>query len=148
VTGIVYAIARYQAPNLLIGAPIIYLEGLLIMSLTLASSSTFSTLATGGIVFGLYGLAFIGGFVEQIGAVLKNGTAVNIGIISSLIMPSEALLRRASYEMTSPLVQSLGFNSGPLIVVSVPSPAMVVYGGLYLAVMVALAIRQFNRRDL
>jgi ABC-type transport system involved in multi-copper enzyme maturation permease subunit len=148
VMGIVYAMSGYQVPNLLVGVPIIYLESLLIMSITLASSSTFSTLATGGIVFGLYGLAFIGGFVEQIGAVLKNETAVNIGIISSLIMPSEALLRRASYEMTSPLVQSLGFNSGPLIVVSVPSPAMVVYGGLYLAVMVALAIRQFNRRDL
>ncbi len=148
VMGIVYALSGYHAPNLLIGVPIIYLESLLIMSLTLASSSTFSTLATGGIVFGLYGIAFIGGFVEQIGAVLKNETAINIGIISSLILPSEALLRRASFEMTTPLVQSFGFSAGPLIVVSVPSLAMVAYGGLYLVVMVALAIRQFNRRDL
>jgi ABC-type transport system involved in multi-copper enzyme maturation permease subunit len=105
VMGIVYALAGYTVPNLIRGVLITYIESLLVMSITVACSSTFSTLATGGIVFGLYGIAFIGGFVEQIGAVLKNQVAVNIGIISSLIMPSEALLRRATYEMTSPLIQ-------------------------------------------
>lgn len=145
---IVYALSGYVAPNIVRGVPIIYLESLLIMSVTLACSSTFSTLATGGIVFGLYGVAFIGGFVEQIGAALKNQTAVNIGIISSLVMPSEALLRRASYEMTSPLAQSFGFSGGPLVVISVPSMAMVGYAMIYLAAAVAFTIRQFSRRDL
>ncbi len=148
VLGIVYAMAGYTVPNLIRGVSIAYIESLLVMSITVACSSMFSTLATGGIVFGLYGIAFIGGFVEQIGAVLKNQVAVNIGIISSLIMPSEALLRRASYEMTSPLIQSFGFNSGPLIVVSVPSAAMIAYAVLYLLAALALAIRQFSRRDL
>jgi ABC-type transport system involved in multi-copper enzyme maturation permease subunit len=148
VLGIVYAISGYVPPNVARGVSIIFLETLLVMSITLACSSTVSTLATGGIVFGLYGLAFIGGFVEQIGAVLKNDPAVNIGIVSSLIMPSEALLRRASYEMTTPVAQSFGLGGGPLVVVSVPSLAMVAYGAIYLLVMVWLAVRQFNRRDL
>jgi len=148
VMGIVYAMAGYTVPNLIRGVAIIYIEGLLVMSITVACSSTFSTLATGGIVFGLYGIAFIGGFVEQIGAVLKNQVAVNIGIISSLIMPSEALLRRATYEMTSPLIQSFGIGSGPLIVVSVPSAAMIAYAVLYLLAALGLAIRQFSQRDL
>ena len=127
---------------------LIYLESLVIMSLTLACSSTFSTLATGGIVFGLWGLAFIGGFVEQIGALVHNTSVVNIGVISSLILPTEAVFRRAGFIMTSPVVQSLGFSTGPLFVVSVPSPAMVVYALLYLLVMLGLAVRQFSRRDL
>jgi hypothetical protein len=118
------------------------------MSLTLACSSAFSTLATGGIVFGLWGLAFIGGFVEQIGALLKNNTVINIGIISSLILPTEAVFRRAAYIMTSPVVQSLGFSSGPLFVVSVPSPIMIVYGLLYLGVLVLIAVQHFGKRDL
>lgn len=145
---IVYALSGYIAPNLWRGIPIIYLETVMVMTITLACSSTVSTLATGGIVFGLYGLAFIGGFVEQIGAALKNQTAVNIGVISSLIMPSEALLRRAAYEMTTPVAQSFGLGGGPLVVVSVPSTLMVVYGVIYLSVMLLIAIRQFNRRDL
>lgn len=148
VLGIVYALARYRVPNPMTGVGIMYLESLLIMTITLACSSTISTLATGGTVFGLYGVAFIGGWVEQIGAALQNQTAINIGVISSLIMPSEALFRRAAFEMTSPVAQALGLSFGPSFVISIPSPAMVVYAGLYLVVMLALAVRQFGRRDL
>jgi Cu-processing system permease protein len=145
---IVHFIAGYAVPNVFSGALLMYLESLVIMSLTIACSSTFSTLATGGIVFGLWGLAFIGGFVEQIGALINNTSVVNIGIVSSLILPTEAVFRRAAYIMTSPLAQSLGFSNGPLFVVSVPSPAMIVYAGLYLVALLGLAIRQFDRRDL
>ena len=145
---IVRIVAGYTLPNVALGSLLIYVESLVIMSLTVACSSMFSTLATGGIVFGLWGLAFIGGFVEQIGALVHNDSVVNIGIISSLILPTEAVFRRAAYIMTSPVVQSLGFSNGPLFVVSVPSPAMVVYAVLYLFVLVGLAVRQFGRRDL
>jgi ABC-type transport system involved in multi-copper enzyme maturation permease subunit len=145
---IVGIVAGYSLPNVALGSLLIYVESLVIMSLTVACSSTFSTLATGGLVFGLWGLAFIGGFVEQIGALVHNTSVVNIGIISSLILPTEAVFRRAAFIMTSPVVQALGFSSGPLFVVSVPSPAMVVYALLYLAAMLGLAVRQFGRRDL
>jgi len=145
---IVRIVAGYALPNVALGSLLIYVESLVIMSLTVACSSTFSTLATGGIVFGLWGLAFIGGFVEQIGALVHNNSVVNIGIISSLILPTEAVFRRAAFIMTSPAVQSLGFSSGPLFVVSVPSPAMVVYAVLYLFLLLGLAVRQFGQRDL
>jgi Cu-processing system permease protein len=145
---IVYIVAGYSLPNVAVGAMLIYVESLVIMSLTVACSSTFSTLATGGIVFGLWGLAFIGGFVEQIGALIHNTSVVNIGILSSLILPTEAVFRRAAFLMTSPVVQSLGFSNGPLFVVSVPSPAMVVYAVIYLLALLGLAVRQFSRRDL
>ena len=145
---IVFALSGYRVPNPVTGVGIMYLEGLLIMTITLACSSTISTLATGGTVFGLYGVAFLGGWVEQIGAALKNQTAINIGILSSLIMPSEALFRRAAFEMTSPVAQALGLSFGPSFVISIPSPAMIVYAALYLGVMLAVAVRQFGRRDL
>ena len=145
---IVFIEARYTVPNVGLGLLLIYVETLVIMSLTLACSSTFSTLATGGIVFGLWGFAFIGGFVEQVGALLRNDSVVNIGIVSSLILPTEAVFRRAAFIMTSPAVQALGFGSGPLFVVSVPSSIMVVYALIYLVALVALAVRQFSRRDL
>ncbi len=142
-------IARYLPPNPLQGIVLIYFESLLVMTVTLALSSTISTLATGGVVFGLFGLAFIGGWVEQFGSFLQNQTAVNIGIISSLIFPSEALWRRAAYEMTPSIAQILGMNfNGPFISVSAPSALMIEYAVLYLLVMLALAVWQFSRRDL
>jgi Cu-processing system permease protein len=149
VAAISYGLTGFSLPNLVGGVALIYFGALLVMTITLACSSRISTLATGGVVFGLYGIGFIGGWVEQFGAFLQNQTAVNVGIISSLLIPSDALWRRAAFEMTPPLGQALGFASGgPFITTSVPSPLMIVYAGLYIVVAVALTVRQFSRRDL
>ncbi len=149
VMAVAYVLAGYVAPNPLPGIAFIYLESLLVMSVTLALSSTFSTLATGGVIFGLFGLAFIGGWVEQFGSFLQNQTAVDIGVISSLIFPSESLWRRAAYEMTPSIAQVLGVGfSGPFLQISVPSALMIEYSILYLLVALAIAVQQFSRRDL
>ena len=138
--------ANYLPDNLLKGIALIYLEALVIMTITLMCSAYFPALATGGIVFGLYGFAFIGGWIEQIGAVLHNSTAVQIGIITSLIIPSEALWRRAAFEMQTPLAGVLGIS--PFGASSVPSPLMVIYAIFYLGASLVFAIRIFQKRDL
>jgi ABC-type transport system involved in multi-copper enzyme maturation permease subunit len=138
--------AGYIPNNLLAGLSLIYLESLLIMTISLACSSTMPALATGGVVFGLYGLAFIGGWIEQFGSLLRNATAVKVGIITSLIIPSEALWRRASFEMQTPLSGALGMS--PFGTISVPSTLMIVYAILYLFVALALAVNTFQRRDI
>ena len=138
--------AHYAPDNLIKGIVLIYLEALIIMTITLMCSAYFPALATGGIVFGLYGLAFIGGWIEQIGAVLHNSTAVQIGIITSLIIPSEALWRRAAFEMQTPLAGVLGIS--PFGASSVPSPLMIVYAVFYLALTLVCAVRIFQKRDL
>jgi Cu-processing system permease protein len=138
--------SRYLAPHLLLGLGLIYLESLLIMSVALLCSARFSALATGAVVFGLYGLAFIGGWIEQIGSFLQNSTAVYIGIATSLAIPSETLWRRAAYEMQSPLSGVLGMS--PFGTISVPSPLSIIYAGVYILLALALALRTFNRRDL
>ena len=75
----------------------------------LAGSSRLSTLATGGLVFGLFGVAFVGGWVEQIGSFLESQPAVELGILSSLIFPGEAVWRRAAYLMSTSLIRMLGW---------------------------------------
>jgi Cu-processing system permease protein len=54
--------------------------------------------------------------------------------------------RRAAYEMQSPLSGALGVS--PFGTFSIPSPAMIVYAVIYIAVALALALRIFSRRDL
>ena len=136
----------YTAPHLLAGVVLIYFESLLVMTVAMLFSSRFSALATGGVVFGLYGLSFIGGWIEQIGAVLNSQTAVKVGILTSLIIPSESLWRRAAYEMQSPLSGLLGIS--PFGATSVPSLFMVAYAVVYLLVVLALTVRVFQKRDL
>ncbi len=142
----VFLQTAYLPKNLPAGLGLIYLEALLIMSISLACSSMFSGLATGAIVFGLYGLSFIGGWIEQFGALLQNQTAIKVGIIASLIIPSESLWRRAAFEMQTPLSGALGMS--PFSTVSVPSTLMIGYAVVYLLAAAALAIRRFQHRDL
>ncbi len=142
----VFIQSGYVPPHVLVGILLIYFESLIIMTLALMCSSLMPGLATGGVVFGLYGLAFIGGWVEQIGSIVQNATAVKVGIVTSLIIPSEALWRRASYEMQSPIASALGTN--PFGTTSVPSLLMVGYAAVYLLITLYLAVRIFQNRDL
>jgi Cu-processing system permease protein len=143
---LVYAISGYAAPNLVNGLVLLWLNAILLLGVSLVGGAMLSTLANGVLVFGLYGIAFVGGWIEQIGSFLQNQTAVNIGILSSLIIPSEALWKRAAYEMQSPLVQALGIS--PFSAVSVPSPMMIAYAAIYSGAALFLAVRLFARRDL
>jgi ABC-type transport system involved in multi-copper enzyme maturation permease subunit len=149
VMGFVYLRSGYSVPHPLQSLGLIWLSGLLLLSVSLLGGTYLSTLANGVLVFGLYGVAFIGGWIEQIGSFLPASTSqttTNIGIITSLILPSEALWKRAAYEMQSPLVAALGFT--PFATSTYPSDLMIAYAIFYIAVVVALAIRHFSRRDL
>ncbi|HEX9371017.1 MAG TPA: ABC transporter permease subunit, partial [Roseiflexaceae bacterium] len=128
---IVYLLVGYVPPNPLAGLLLLILEALVLLSLSLLGGTRLSTLTNGVVLFMLYGLAFIGAWVEQIGALLQSHAAVNVGIVTSLLMPVEALWRRAAYLMQPPVLSSL---PSPFSGVSPPSAAMVVYALGYAAI--------------
>jgi Cu-processing system permease protein len=147
---LVFMRSGYMAPHPMRALLLIWLNALVLLSASFLGGSLFSTLANGVLVFGLFGVAFLGGWIEQIGTFLPNPstshTAIDIGVITSLIMPSEALWKRAAHELASPLVTALGVS--PLAPSSYPSLVMVAYAVIYLVGALALAVRQFNHRDL
>lgn len=137
----------YRPPNVLQGLALIWLNGIILLNVSLLGGTYFSTLANGVFAFATFGVAFIGGWVEQIGSFTRSEAAVKVGIVSSLLMPTEALWRRAAYEMRSLMVDVVGFSpftSGT----SVPSTLMIVYGGAYAIIALVLAVRRFERQDL
>ena len=139
-------VGGYTPPNAALGLPLLLLEGTVLLTLALLGGTRLSTLANGVVVFGLYGLAFVGGWMEQIGTLASNATARYIGIGASLLVPSESLWQLASHHMQPPLVRDLGI--GPFSPLSVPSPAMVGWAVGYVLVTLALALRLFRTRDL
>ncbi len=139
-------IAGIVPHNAVQGVLLIYVECLLVLTTTFWLGTWFSTLTNGVIVLGLHGLAFIGGWLEQIGSVTNSQRLVTVGIISSLLMPSEALWRRASYVMQSAISRSLDFS--PFAARSAPSTVMVGYAVFYLLLTLVLALYHFQERDL
>lgn len=146
INGLTYWMADTAVRHLLQGLALIWLESMLLLSVSFFFGTGFSTLTNGVLVLGLHGLAFLGGWIEQAGAFTKTPKAVAVGVVASLIMPSESLWRRAAYEMQSPLVTAL--NRSPFSGISVPSPLMVGYAAAYMVLFFALAIRRFSKRDL
>jgi Cu-processing system permease protein len=142
----VFLQSGYLPRNLLAGLSLIYLESLIVMTFSLACSSAMPALATGGTVFGLYGLAFIGGWIEQIGAIFGNQTAVQVGIVTSLMFPTESVWRRATFEMQSAFGAVLQMT--PFVTLSVPNLLMVGYALVYLLAALFTAVKVFQNRDM
>jgi len=141
-----YWIAGVTLQNPLRGGLLVYLECLLVLTATFVVGTWFSTLTNGVIVLGLHGLAFLGGWLEQMSGFAQGSGLVTLGVVSSLIMPTEAIWRRAAFLMQPPLAGAL--QSSPFANVSVPSGAMVGYAGFYMLLTLALAIYHFQHRDL
>jgi ABC-type transport system involved in multi-copper enzyme maturation permease subunit len=141
----VYVLVGYVPPNALQGSLLLMLEALVLFSLSFLGGTRFSTLTNGVMLFMLYGVAFIGSWVEQIGSLLQSQAAVRIGIITSLLLPVEVLWRRISYVMQPTFLRQI---PSPFSLTSAPSAAMVVYAALYGVLMLGLAVRAFNKRDL
>lgn len=146
VIGIVWLVSGFLLPNAVYGVALMFFEGAIFVTITLAVGTRLSTLANGVFGFGLFGLAFIGGWMEQIGTMLGNTTTRNIGIISSLVVPSEALWHLAAYTMQPPIMRDVNFT--PFSAGAVPSRLMLVWAAGYLVVMLCIALRLLRSRDL
>jgi ABC-type transport system involved in multi-copper enzyme maturation permease subunit len=141
-----YAVTGVVPEHPVRGVALIVGECFLALSVTFLLGTRFGTLTNGVLALGLQGVAFMGGWLEQVSGFSQSAHIVTLGIVSSLIMPGESLWRRAAYEMQTPLAGSLSFS--PFANVSIPSGMALAYAGVYLLVVLFVGIRQFGRRDL
>jgi Cu-processing system permease protein len=146
VVSIGYFIGGVRPHGAIAGASFVYLECLVVLTLTFLFGTIFSTLTNGVIVLGMHGIAFIGGWLEQIGTVTQSERLINLGILSSMIMPTESIWRRASYVMQSSLARAVDLS--PFATRSAPSATMMAYACAYLLAALAMALYRFQQRDL
>jgi Cu-processing system permease protein len=146
IVGSMWALKGFVQQNLLPALAFMQLEASVLISITIAGGVRFSTVTNGIVAFGFYALAFIGGWIEQIGVVLGNAASRYIGTAISLVTPVDALWRLAMHSLMpsglSP-VQLTPFSSA-----SVPSMAMVWWSVAYVVAVMFFATRLFQRRPL
>jgi Cu-processing system permease protein len=161
-TGLVLLIARviaeYEVPSPVPAVLLMLLEGILLLTLSLFGSTLMPTLANGVVVFTLLGLAWLAGIIEFVGRLLAGGpnatggdAMLNIGTAVSLVLPSDALWRGASYYLQSPsLLAALGTARGgvPFFSTLPPAPALIWWSLGYVVVVLGGAVFAFGARDL
>lgn len=143
---VAYEMARVTPPNAIPAALLVTFECLLALTVTFLFGTWLSTLTSGVIVIGLHGLAFMGGWLEQMSGFTESARLATVGIVTSLIMPSEAIWRKAAFDMQTPLAGALPFS--PFANVSIPSATMIGYAGFYMFIALAIAVYHFQQRDL
>ncbi|MBI4494930.1 MAG: ABC transporter permease [Chloroflexi bacterium] len=144
-------IAGYEAPDPARAMVLMALGPILLLTLSLFGSTLLSTLANGVVVFTLFGLAWLAGIIEFVGDALSNEAMVNLGIVVSLLVPSDELWRGASYYVQSPAflaAATAGRGAIPFAAIAPPSTPFVIWAVLHPLVFLLLAIVSFSRRDL
>src|SRR5262249_7229893 len=144
------AIAGYEAPDPLRAIALMMLGSLLLLTVSLFGSTLLSTLANGVLVFSLFGLAWLAGVIEFLGDIMSNAAMLNLGIVVSLLIPSDAIWRGASYYVQSPAFLTVSFGRGsiPFATSAPPATPLVVWALLYPLVFIGAAVWAFSRRDL
>ncbi|MGI5836909.1 MAG: ABC transporter permease subunit [Chloroflexota bacterium] len=146
VGGVVALFSGIWLEGMLRAALPMVLQSLVLLSISVIGTTFIPTIANGVIVFGLYTVAMMSGFVEQLGVFFKNQTMIDIGIVVSLLVPSDAMVK-----LSSAILQEGATyfeRAGPFIVLSEPSHWMVVYALLYIVVLLLAAQHIFSKKDL
>ena len=141
------AVSGYTPEDLVRILLLMLLEVTLLLSVSVAGGTRLSTVTNGVMACGFYGVAFMGGWIEQIGALAGIQSARNIGIAVSLVSPADALWRLGSYYMQPALVRD-AIQGSPFATASVPNALMVWWAGGMTLVIIAIGVRAFSRRPL
>jgi ABC-type transport system involved in multi-copper enzyme maturation permease subunit len=124
-------------------------QSLLILAVTMLGTTLFGTLSNGVFMVMLYATGMVGGFLEQIGNLMQNQNLINMGIISSFVMPADAIYRKAVFTLFNTDTSSVGIILNNVMGgMAQPSGMMMVYTVLYVLFVLWSAIRIFNRRDI
>ena len=137
-------ITGYMLPNAVLGWGAMMLEALVFLSVSFLGGTRLSTLANGVLGFGLFIVAFVGGFIGAFGTLIGSNAAIKIGDIVSLVMPSEMVWRAALSEMAE------GINPLRYMLLGqgTPDATIWIYAVVYAVVVLLVALVSFQRRDL
>ena len=155
--GVVLAVGLavgFYPPQPAAAGVLMLLESLVVLSLRLLFGAFLGTLASGILPLLLWGLARIGGLVEAVGQALRISSMVNVGIVTSLLVPTDVLGRGSSYYLLPDLTTLAGQDlalmasrGNPFVSVSPVAGPMVVWSVIYMVGAFTLAARVFSRRD-
>lgn len=151
---IVYSQSGWSPPNVTLAGLAFIAGAIVILSAALFGSVLLPTAANAVVILMLFMTALVGGLMEQIGVLIGKETLFTTGVVSSLIMPTDALYRYSIHLLQPPLNPASAFmpqgaaSMGPFGSASPPSAWMLVYALLFTIVLLNAAIAAFSKRDL
>jgi ABC-type transport system involved in multi-copper enzyme maturation permease subunit len=128
-----------------VALPLLMLEITLSLTVSVAGGARFSTVTNAIVAVGVYGVSFIGGFVEQIGGFAGISSMRMIGVLVSLVSPADSMWRLAAHYMEPEVMRSTGMLA---LGAAVPTAPMVWWAAGYTVLTLLYAVHAFHRRAL
>lgn len=151
VLAIANGIADYAPLNAPRAITVMALELAVLLSVGLLTSTTWSGVTSGVVTFSLFGVAWLAGIIELIGDQLRNEVMQMIGVGTSLVMPSDALWRGASFYLQTPSVLVMSRQAGggnPFAGVAPPTTTLLAWAVVYAACLLTIAAWRLRQRDI
>lgn len=151
--GAVGLVSGYVPPDPIL--PVAYLAGqsLVLLSLTVLLSTRLSPVAGGAIAVVAYGLAWMAGVLGKIGLAIGTTSLVSVSDAVRYLLPTDALWQGVVYGLEpSFVINAVGneviVRSSPFFAATPPSPAILAWAGIWLVLVLVLAVHQLRRREL
>lgn len=148
ITALLKEMTGFASSNTWSGLGLFLLSPVILLTLTVAGSTFLSTMANGITIIMLYIIGTVGGMVEALGNLLKNTVLSNIGIVSSLLIPTDAAYRKMISVLITKSSPLDALSKMPLGAANPPSTAMEIYTGIYILTFLFLAIFIFAKKDI
>ena len=125
--------------------PLLMLEIAVSLTISVAGGARLGTVTNGIMAVGVYGVSFVGGFVEQIGGFAGVSSLSTIGILVSLVSPADSMWRLAAHHLQPEIMRGTGALA---LGATVPTPLMVGWAVGFTVLTLTYGIRAFRQRSL
>jgi Cu-processing system permease protein len=146
VVGVTYLAGRTVRFNLFVTLPLLVLEATCMMTVSIAGGTRLSTVTNGIFSLGVFGVGFVGGWIEQIGSAAQIDSVRTVGVVASLISPGDVMWRLGLHYLQPAISQRLAL--APFGTASVPSALMVWWTIGFTLLAIVVALRSFRHRAL
>jgi ABC-type transport system involved in multi-copper enzyme maturation permease subunit len=143
----------YLPPHPFTGIVYIVGEGMVVLTLTLVLSTRLPAMTSGIIVLVLFGMTWMAGIAGALGAAFNNIAIEDVGTVSSLLLPTDALWRGALFNLEPALMiagsrVAVRSQGNAFLALDPPTTAMILWALLWIGGMLAAAVWSFQRREL
>ncbi len=125
-------------------------EGLILLTFTLALSTRVSAITAGVISVIAFGTMWLGGVAGAFGEFFHNQPIADVGVVTHFLLPTDGLWRAAVFAiepLSSVLAASRGFGS-TFQVSSGPTVGYLAWVGIWLLVVLGIALWSFRCREI
>jgi ABC-type transport system involved in multi-copper enzyme maturation permease subunit len=150
--GVVNSVSDFLPPDPLLAGVYLFIEGALLLTLSLFLSTRMPTIAAGVIGIAVFGAGWLAGVVGTLGNALNVSALRTVGQVGRFLLPTDGVWHAAIYYLqpASLISQRLaqGGNANPFEAEGAPSWAYLLWVACWFLIVLIAAVASFERREL